>query len=142
MVSLVRLMQMATEASFQSFLLVLLGHGILRRDQHLLQPFVQKKGWGLAGEIGLGGFVAPRTKWNRILAKGITSVIDKDRSRAILEGFLVGRIAHLPLGSLLQQISTMNHVEALLVLDLEKKSKAISSGKCKLLGFDKLCTLM
>jgi hypothetical protein len=39
--------------------------------------------------------------------------IDDDCSGVILDGFVVGRIAYLPLGSILQLVPTVDHVEAL-----------------------------
>jgi hypothetical protein len=48
------------------------------------------------------------------MARGIVFAIDEDRSCDILVGFLVGRIAYLPLGSLRQLVLTMDHVETCL----------------------------
>jgi hypothetical protein len=58
-------------------------------------------------------------RWRCILASGIVFAIDENRNSAILEGFHVGRIAYLLLGSLLQPVLAMNHVEALVPFFLE-----------------------
>ena len=77
----------------QPLLLVTFVHGVLRVGQNGLQGLSQPHGRRFVGEIAFGGLLASWAVDMHILARGLIFAIDEDRSYAILDSFLVGRIA-------------------------------------------------